>query len=266
MSSFPARRILVPMDLSARSKRAWAWAKRFAGPGSSFEALFVFDLAPSPSFGVPFAPIPASGRSRAASWLRANCPGASVRVLAGDPARAVERRARRMDLVVMATHGRDGLGRVMLGSTTETVVRGSPIPVLTVHAPPRAVASVLAPVNLTEYARAGLVLAADAAAHLGAELTVLYVDAGSAGGPNPRFFLNQLIAELPEATRRAVKPRIVLRSGEPVAEILRESARHGLVVLTAHRKSLLGDLVLGTTAERVLRHSRTAVLTAPSGR
>jgi nucleotide-binding universal stress UspA family protein len=37
------------------------------------------------------------------------------------------------DLVVMGTHGRRGLDRYLLGSTTERVVRRSPIPVLTVR-------------------------------------------------------------------------------------------------------------------------------------
>lgn len=38
-----------------------------------------------------------------------------------------------IDLVVMGTHGRTGIGRYLLGSVTEKVVRLSEIPVLTVH-------------------------------------------------------------------------------------------------------------------------------------
>jgi nucleotide-binding universal stress UspA family protein len=37
-----------------------------------------------------------------------------------------------IDLVVMGTHGKSGLARVLLGSTAEEVVRQSPVPVLTV--------------------------------------------------------------------------------------------------------------------------------------
>jgi len=37
------------------------------------------------------------------------------------------------DLVVMATHGRRGVARLMLGSVAERVVRESTAPVLTVH-------------------------------------------------------------------------------------------------------------------------------------
>lgn len=37
-----------------------------------------------------------------------------------------------VDLVVMGTHGKQGLTRVLLGSTAEEVLRRSPVPVLTV--------------------------------------------------------------------------------------------------------------------------------------
>ena len=41
-----------------------------------------------------------------------------------------------IDLIVMATHGRTGVKRALLGSVTEDVVRHSEIPVLTVHREP----------------------------------------------------------------------------------------------------------------------------------
>lgn len=39
-----------------------------------------------------------------------------------------------VDLVVLGTHGRRGIARAVMGSVAETVVRRSPVPVLTVGA------------------------------------------------------------------------------------------------------------------------------------
>lgn len=54
-------------------------------------------------------------------------------VRAGDPAREIVALAKELaaDLIVTGTHGRTGLGRVLLGSTAETVVRRAPCSVLT---------------------------------------------------------------------------------------------------------------------------------------
>ena len=41
---------------------------------------------------------------------------------------------RKFDLIAMTTHGRSGVGRWLLGSVAEKVVRNSPIPVLVVRA------------------------------------------------------------------------------------------------------------------------------------
>lgn len=42
-----------------------------------------------------------------------------------------------MDLIVMGTHGREGVTRAVLGSVAEKVVRRAPCPVLAVHNPER---------------------------------------------------------------------------------------------------------------------------------
>ena len=266
MSQFPSRRVLVPVDLTPISRAAWAWAKTLSAPDATFEALFVYDLPAAPPFGFPAPPLPHAARKQLIGRLHETYPGARVRVEEGDPAFRILTRAAYADLIVMGSHGRSGLELVVQASVCEMVVRDADVPVLAVRGRPRKVTSVLAPVNLMTYSRKGLELAAEAAAALGATLTVLFVAADKAARPNPNFFLEQLISRLPAELREKVKPVVLTRVGKPVPEILEESRRHGLVVLTAHRKAMLTDLVMGTTAERVLRHSRVPVLTAPSGR
>ena len=57
-----------------------------------------------------------------------------VEIAVGRPAETIIRLAeeRDVDLIVMATHGRTGLGHVVLGSVAEKVVRLAPCPVLTI--------------------------------------------------------------------------------------------------------------------------------------
>lgn len=62
-------------------------------------------------------------------------------LLAGDPAEAIVRTAEseHCDMIVIGTHGRRGLTRLLMGSVAEAVVRGATCPVLTakmhVHEP-----------------------------------------------------------------------------------------------------------------------------------
>jgi nucleotide-binding universal stress UspA family protein len=73
-------------------------------------------------------------RWRADAERRAGRPVRS-RVLSGDPVAEIVRHAReeRCNLLVIGTHGRTGIPRLVLGSVAERVARQSPCPVLLVH-------------------------------------------------------------------------------------------------------------------------------------
>ena len=62
-------------------------------------------------------------------------------MLVGDEATEIIRLAadKAVDLIVMGTHGRSGIGRMLMGSVAEKVVRRAPCPVLTVKQPVRVV-------------------------------------------------------------------------------------------------------------------------------
>ena len=263
---FPARRIIVPDDFTDASRHTWEWASRFAALDARLESLFVYDLPPAPAMGLPPPALSMHMKKGLLARMGQERPDAADwRIEEGDAAACILRRARRADLVVLGTHGRTGLLRAALGSVAEAVMRASPCPVLAVRTAPNEVRTVLAPVNLQAYAFEGLLLAAETAAFFGAELVLLHLSPIGEHEGNPRRVINGLIERLSADLRAKVRPRLILRGGDPIPDILAESCRHDLVVLTAHRKSLLGDFVLGTTVERVVRYASVPVLAAPSG-
>ena len=58
-------------------------------------------------------------------------------LVTGDPSAAIPRFAKQegVDLIVMGTHGRTGISRLLMGSVAEAIVRRSPCPVLTFKQP-----------------------------------------------------------------------------------------------------------------------------------
>jgi nucleotide-binding universal stress UspA family protein len=68
------------------------------------------------------------------------CAGLNVEevMVHGDAAAEIVRVAeeREVDLIVISSHGRTGLGRILFGSTAEAVVRHASCPVLVVKPPP----------------------------------------------------------------------------------------------------------------------------------
>jgi len=265
MLRFPPKKILVPCDLSETSMQAWrharALAKRF---GAVLEAVYVESWTGDTEFFPPSRLTPALRAEILGHMRRKLGPDVKTHVFEGDPLVVILRLARtlRPDLIVMGTHGFTGLERAWRGSVAEAVVRLSPVPVLVARGDPRAIRSVLAPVNFTDYAEYGFAFAAAAASALGARLTALHVDAKEEG-LSPGFALDRMVLQLP-ARLRARRIRLAEERGEPIDGILRTAAKHGLVVLVAHRKSLLKDMILGTTVERVLRHSPVPVLAVPA--
>lgn len=268
MMRFPPRRILVAVDLSVPSGHAWRMAGELARRfGAVLRAVHCDLPLPVEMAAYATADVEDAQRRRTIAELRRRL-GAQARlsVARGYPEDILPRlaRDRRFDLIVIGTHRRRGLARVFMGSVAEAVTRASPCPVLVV-ARRRAIHKVLAPINETDYARRGLAAAGVVARALRARLFVMHAVTDPLFGPNPRKLLRTRIAELPAAVRRDTRPTSEATQGDPVSDILRATRGKDLVVLTAHRKSLLGDWVLGTTVERVLRYSPIPVLSIPSG-
>ena len=143
-------RILVPTDFSTGAEHAAVAAAELARSlGGTVTLLHVYN-PPSLMFpdGSTFAPTPAQlveASERAdedlavASRALASRLGDGVDIRTataiGDAADEIVRLADsgRFDVVVMGTHGRTGLRRLVLGSVAEKVLRRATIPVLTVR-------------------------------------------------------------------------------------------------------------------------------------
>lgn len=136
------RRFLVPLDGSKLAEQAVAMAAELARThDGEVELLTVLDTVVANGFS-DFADsehiaitqaVNAYMRSVAAEWEAVPIEGHHL-VSAPNVAEAIVRFAftHDMDMIVMASHGRSGLGRWLLGSVAEKVIRSAEVPVLVV--------------------------------------------------------------------------------------------------------------------------------------
>lgn len=270
MIRFPPKTILVALDLSKRSLTAWRYAEELRRlTGAAVRGVYVSQRLLPPANGFPAVPPPLSPREKLALRERAaRLLGRDDIVFAvtegGDIAAAIIREAADCgaDLIVLATEGRTTLRRLARPSIAEAVARRSPVPVLSLRGPAKAPRSVLAPVSLADYSMSGYRFAEDLAGALDARLTLLHVREGAL-----REAARMRRLELAVDAARAflsLEAELKTVDGDAVRRILAEAARHDLVVLVAHRKGLILDALLGTTAERVLRRCPVPVLSVPA--
>jgi nucleotide-binding universal stress UspA family protein len=141
----PVQTILHPTDFSERSDYAFRYACLLAHElGARLVILHVIQPPAAIMYGemTAYAP-PAEPREdelhEKLRALTADDPLVPVDhfLEEGDPATVILRVAQTTpcDLVVMGTHGRTGLGRLLMGSVAEEVVRKASCPVLTLKVP-----------------------------------------------------------------------------------------------------------------------------------
>ena len=267
MIRFPPKRILVAYDLSDVSRTAWRHAAALAAAcGAALEAVYVApwqrgdDLMPQPDL------TPAQAAQLRDKIRAAIGNGTKITILQGDPAASILNCAKRRsaELIVVGTHGRTGLKRALLGSVAEAVIRAAAVPVLAARGQPRAIASILAPVNFMPYSDYGFAYAAAASAALSARLTVLHVTDDPIWGGNPAFSISSLLHHLPVEIRKKCRASMASAVGDAVKGILTAKRGHDWIVLVAHDKSPIKDVFFGTTLEQVLRRSSIPVLSVPA--
>ena len=147
MKPLTVRTILVPVDFSECSLEALQYGMAIAEMFSARVVVLhvidasVFSSIEGMAVSLPVAEITTTMANRLAEWVQqAGRQGIDITwfVEVGLPfteiSTAIDRH--HADLVVMGTHGRTGLGHMMLGSVAERVVQRAPCPVLTVKPRP----------------------------------------------------------------------------------------------------------------------------------
>jgi nucleotide-binding universal stress UspA family protein len=215
--------------------------------------------------------------------LKQEGAGVSTEVLAGEgglwPALASLLEARRIDLVVLGTRGRTGIGKALLGSQAEEILRRATCPVLTVG--PHAAAegargaqpkSILFATDFGPASTAAAALAVSLAEHYQSKLTMLHVLRNLRRNETavPEIFedsdkrnLEELV---PTGANLAHAPHFIVEEGEPPEKILQVAERVSadLIILGVHKMSGVPGAATHlpiATIHQVVAHAACPVLT-----
>lgn len=289
------KKILCPIDFSPASQHAMRVAVRLAAASDAELVLTHVWYLPPLAYGgeYPIAPgavqILVEDNERglteaAAEAAQLGARRVTTKLLTGVPWDQIVDALRgdaAIDLVVMGTQGRTGLERILLGSVAENVVRHAPCPVLVTRAQgaEQPFGHILCPVDFSDSSRHAVELAAKLAAPGGAGITLLHVlelPVSYSGEPRAPGFVEDLdkhSARLLEQWATELKTKVSVpvtartRIGSPGGQIL--AAQDGdptfdLVVMGSHGRTGLRRVLLGSVAEKVIRHAGCPVLVARS--
>ena len=131
------RRVLLPVDMDEGSRTSVRYALRKLGKDVELDAVHVVTFPRMIDAQLADAlPDDAESARRLRAFLDdIGAKRVPSRVILGEPAEAIIEAARDADLVMIATRGRKGLARALLGSVAEKVARFSEGPVLVLPGP-----------------------------------------------------------------------------------------------------------------------------------
>jgi len=290
--------ILVPLDGSAMAEGVLPYARAFATAlGIPVRLLQVMDpdtLIPSlPGEQGPSHNILTGERKHNGDYLKeiaasfADPAAVSYSVRTGHPAEVIIEAAEtnRDTLIAMATHGRSGIRRWLLGSVAEKVLHGAETDVLLIRAmqpvESRRAAQLerlVVPLDGSELAEKALPCALELAKKMNLEVVLLrvYLMPGVAyptGNYAPDWklldqetrqratdYLEEKVRLLQKESLEHISFRVLEGSApEKIIDVGRENPK-SLIVMSSHGVTGVGRWVLGSVTERVVRHADTAVI------
>jgi nucleotide-binding universal stress UspA family protein len=284
-------KILCPVDFFPGSLHAFEYALKLAkNYGARVVALHVVEpVIPTvyePAFSVPDLTNALEKESKrlmknlGTKAAKAGVP-LEARVGLGDIPTEIGRLIEKAkpDLVVVGTHGSKGFERWLVGSVTEKLMRHCPVPLLVIGgrkkagAPLPDIKSILVTTDFSDGTPDAMKYAFSIAQEAQAKVDVLHVvdelalidptaDVRESLIDGVRKKLNRLI---PSTARFRSKPRTTVATGVPYQAILKTAKKDkvGLIVMNVHGKGMLARVLVGSTAERVVRGAGCPVLLIP---
>ncbi len=288
-----SRKILCPIDFSPGSQQALRAAVRLAMDGDTELVLAHAWYLPPLAFAgeTPFPAqivdtMVADEEAALAAALRdakdLGAPRVSPLFLTGRPWERICETVEAdpaFDLIVLGTEGRTGLRRVLLGSVAEKVVRHAACSVLAVRGKngTSAFKHILCPIDFSQGSRAAMEQAARLADPDGLGITLLHVldlPVRFSGEPKVAGFTEdldrqgaRLLGEWAAELRTRVSVPVVTRTrigspGTQTLSVLEAEPTFDLVVVGSHGRTGLGRVLLGSVAERIVRHAPCPVFVA----
>ena len=168
------------------------------------------------------------------------------------------------DLIIMGSHGTDGLDEICLGSNTERVIRNSSIPVLVVkgeHPEEYKIERFVFACDFREESIAAVKRAKDFAKALGATLKLVYVNTpgdGFLSTPEAYQQINDFLAKASLGLEVEVFNDYTVERG--VLNFAESYGAH-LIGIPTHGRKGLSHVFMGSIGEDVANHSGIPVIT-----
>jgi nucleotide-binding universal stress UspA family protein len=289
--------ILVPLDGSQLAEGALPYAVALA---KTFDERIVLltvwegnDTELASALPAMAMEIEAGAREHFAAYLRTlqsqSFGGVPVQALMreGDAENEIARAATELGAraIVIATHGRSGIGRWLYGSTAARLLRNSTAPVMAVG--PHVLESkradivlkhIMCPLDGTLLAEAALPVASSIAERAGARLSLVRgVNWAVQSYPYtlPDAYIPQIDGELEQSAKDYLKRKASEANVKANSFVVRGAVAAGLikfvdeeavdlVVMTTHGRSGIARAALGSTADRMLQAVAPVLLVRPA--
>jgi nucleotide-binding universal stress UspA family protein len=296
------KRILVPLDGSDLAEQSLAYARAIGGPEAELVLVHaVPPLEPERDWlkGLVFATVDevqqrakADAREmmlRAAHRWLGERPKVDLEILDGEPTETILHVAaqKKVDLIVLASHGRGTTGRLVFGSVADRIAHLAPVPVLIVRpldAPADLVAAaierVVVPLDGSDLAKQASPVASALAQDLKIPVVLVQaIDVVERIAPYPGAYappadlirlataaaaesLADIAATLCSA---GIRTNIEFRVGPAFDTVAGVAVPGDIVVMASHGRSGIRRWLVGSVAEKLVRSGPVPVMIVPVG-